>query len=273
MSTAIGFLGLGKLGLPMAANLVDAGYAVTVHNRTASKADPLVARGAKLAARPVDAVTPGGVVVSVLWDGAAVESVITSDGFLEQLAGGVHIVMGTISPATVERLAALHAQHGSSYVEAPIFGRPEAAAARKLWIPIAGPQAAKDRVRPIIEAMGAQGIFDFGADVGAATLVKLIGNFLIISAVRSLGESLAIAEKQGLHVQSVVDMLTQSLFPAPIYQSYGKMIADKTAGAFSQSPIPVKDLGLLESTAQALHLPTPIAHHLLEHLRANMPQP
>jgi 3-hydroxyisobutyrate dehydrogenase-like beta-hydroxyacid dehydrogenase len=271
MSTAIGFLGLGKLGLPMAANLVDAGYAVTVHNRTASKADPLIARGAELAARPVDVVTPGGVVASVLWDGAAVESVVTSDGFLEKLGDGVHIVMGTIAPESVKKLAALHAKHGSTYVEAPIFGRPEAAVARQLWIPIAGPKAAKERVRPMIEAMGAQGLFDFGEDVGAATIVKLIGNFLIISAARSLGESLAVADQHGLAVQSVVDMLTQSLFPAPIYQSYGKMIADKKAAVFSQSPIPIKDLGLFESTAQDVRLPTPIAHHLLDLLRANIP--
>ena len=272
MNETIGFLGLGKLGLPMAANLVDAGHSLIVHNRTASKAEPLVARGAKVGARPVDVVTRGGVVVSVLWDGAAVEEVVTSDGFLEKLGDGVHVVMGTLLPASVAKLAALHAKHGSTYVEAPIFGRPEAATARKLWIPIAGPKAAKERVRPIIEAMGAQGIFDFGERVGAATIVKLIGNFWIISAVRSMGEGLAIAEKSGLDVQSVVDMLTQSLFPAPIYQSYGKMIADKTATSFSQSAIPVKDLGLFETTARDIHSPTPIARHLRELLGANIPQ-
>ncbi len=272
MSETIGFLGLGRLGLPMAANLMSAGHSLVVHNRTASKADALVARGARLAARPVDVVTRGGVVVSVLWDGAAVEEIVTRDGFLETLGDGIHVVMGTISPASAKQLAALHAKHGSAYVEAPIFGRPEAAAARKLWIPIAGAKAAKARVRPLIEAMGAQGIFDFGEDVGAATIVKLVGNFLIISAVRSLGEGLALAEQNGVDVQAVVDMLTQSLFPAPIYQSYGKMIADKTAASFSQSPIPLKDLGLFETTARDVHSPTPIAHHLLELLRANIPQ-
>lgn len=268
MSETIGFIGLGQLGLPMATNLAAAGYSLRVHNRTASKAAELVARGAQPAARPADAVTAGGVVVSVLWDDASVEEVVTSAGFLERLGpGGIHISMSTISPAAARKLAALHAQSGSVYVAAPIFGRPEAAVARKLWVCIAGATAAKERARPVIAAMGAQGIFDFGADEGAATVVKLVGNFLIVSAVRSLAEGLRVAGQSGVNVQSVVDMLTQTLFPAPIYQSYGKMIADGTAGSFSQSAIPLKDMGLLDGAARQVQSPTPILSHFLELLR------
>jgi 3-hydroxyisobutyrate dehydrogenase-like beta-hydroxyacid dehydrogenase len=101
----------------------------------------------------------------------------------------------------------LHAQHGSIYIEAPIFGRPEAAVAQKLWIPFAGPQSAKERVRPLLQAMGGQGLFDFGEEVGAATLVKLVGNFLIGSAAHSLREALSMAEKNGVDPKAVVDML------------------------------------------------------------------
>ncbi len=263
MSEPIGFLGLGSLGFPMAANLLDSGYALTVYNRTASKAEPLLARGARLAGSPADAATPGGIVVNVLWDAATVESVVVSDGFLERLgSGGVHVSMGTLLPERAKRLAARHAEHGSTYVEAPVFGRPEAAAARKLWMPIAGPAAAKDRVRPLLTAMGAQGVFDFGEEVGAATMVKIIGNFLLISAARSLVEGLAVAEKSGVEVKAMVDMLTQTLFPSPIYQSYGAMIAEKKL-VFSQSEIPRKDLGLLERIAEEHSLPTPIAHAIL----------
>ncbi|WNG43258.1 NAD(P)-dependent oxidoreductase [Archangium minus] len=266
MSEAIGFIGLGLLGLPVATNLVDAGHSLRVYNRTAAKAAPLVERGVYLASRPADVVTPGGVVVTLVWDDASLEDVVKSDGFLERLGpGGVHISMSTVLPETARRLERLHAQQGCAYVEAPIFGRPEAAAARRLWIPVAGKQPAKDRVRPLLEAMGAQGIFDFGEAVGAATTVKLVGNFLIVSAAHSLTEALSMAEKSGVDPKAVVEMLTTTLFAAPIYQSYGKMIAEKTPAM--QSPIPLKDVGLFKRTAEQVESPTPISSHLYELLR------
>ena len=265
LNDTIGFLGLGLLGLPVATNLLDAGHPLRVYNRTASKADALVVRGAERAARPADAVTPGGIVVSLLWDDAALESVVTSEDFLSRLApGGVHVSMSTVLPETARRLAALHQEHGCAYVEAPIFGRPEAAVARKLWIPVAGPQAAIARVRPLLEAMGAQGIFDFGEGIGAATTVKLAGNFLIVSAARSLHEALALAEKSGVDPGAVVEMLTTTLFTAPIYQSYGKMIAAKMP--VTPSEIPRKDLGLFTRTASQVDAPTPLASRLHEML-------
>jgi len=162
----------------------------------------------------------------------------------------------------------MHAEHGSVYIEAPVFGRPEAAVAQQLWIPVAGSQIAKERVQLLLKAMGAQGTFDFGEEVGTATLVKIAGNFLISSAVRSLGEALAMAEKNGVDPKAVVDMLTQTLFPAPIYQSYGKMIAEKTV-TFSLSAIPLKDIGLFKETAQRVGSPTPIASVLEDLLRSN----
>ena len=269
MSETIGFIGLGQLGLPMATNLLTAGYALRVYNRTASKADSLVARGAHQATRPADAVTNGGIVATIVWDDAALESVVTSDGFLKQLgSGGIHLSMSTVLPETSKKLAAMHAQYDCAYVEAPIFGRPEAAVARNLWIPFAGPQQAKERVRPLLSAMGGQGIFDFGEEVGAATLVKLVGNFLIGSAALSLREALSMAEKNGVDPQAVVDMLTHTLFPAPIYQSYGKRIAEKTA-PFSQSKIPLKDVGLFKKTAQRVGSTTPIAILLHDLLRSD----
>ncbi len=260
--TTIGFIGLGQLGLPMATNLLDVGYSLRVYNRTASKADTLVARGAQLALRPVDTIASGGVVATIVWDDAALESVVMSDGFLDQLGpGGVHLVMSTVLPETSKKLAAIHAEHGCAYVEAPIFGRPEAAVARGLWIPFAGPQQAKERVRPLLEAMGGKGIFDFGEAVGAANTVKLIGNFLIMSAGRSLQEALNMADKNGVDSQAVIDMLTTTLFPAPIYQSYGKRLAEQ-APLFNQSAIPIKDIGLFRHTAQQVNVPTPIANLL-----------
>src|SRR5579871_2520062 len=174
MSETIGFIGLGRLGLPIATNLLNAGYTLHVYNRTASKAESLVARGANLASSPADTAISGGIVASIVWDDAALESIVMSDGFLSHLRpGGVHISMSTVLPETSKRLAAIHTQHDCAFVEAPVFGRPEAGVAKQLWIPVAGPQQAKERIRPILQAMGGQGIFDFGEEVGAATLVKL----------------------------------------------------------------------------------------------------
>ncbi len=269
MSEMIGFIGLGQLGLPVATNLLNAGYALRVYNRTASKAEALVAQGAHLASRPVDAVTSGGIVATLVWDDAALESVVMSDGFLEHLGpGGIHLSMSTVLPETAKKLAAVHAQHDCAYVEAPIFGRPEAAVAQQLWIPFAGPQQAKERVRPLLQAMGGQGIFDFGEEVGAATLVKLVGNFLISSAGYSMREALSMAQKNGVDPKAVVDMLTHTLFPAPIYQNYGKRIAENNA-PFSQNAIPLKDVGLFKKTAQQVESPTPIASLLYDLLRSD----
>jgi 3-hydroxyisobutyrate dehydrogenase-like beta-hydroxyacid dehydrogenase len=264
MSDVIGFIGLGHLGLPMATNLLNAGYTLRVYNRTASKAEPLLAQsaGAHLVSRPADVVTSGGIVATIVWDDAALESVVMSNGFLEHLRpGGVHIAMSTVSPETSKKLAAIHAQYDCAYIEAPIFGRPEAAAARQLWIPFAGPQSAKERVRPLLQAMGAQGIFDFGEEVGAANMVKIIGNFLISSAGYSMIEALSMAEKNGVDPKAVINMLTSTLFSAPIYQSYGKQIAEGHA-PFSQNAILIKDVGLFQKTAQQVESSTPIARLL-----------
>jgi 3-hydroxyisobutyrate dehydrogenase-like beta-hydroxyacid dehydrogenase len=253
----------------MAHNLVEAGYSLRVYNRTASKAESLVARGVELVARPADTLTRGGVVVTVLWDDAALESVVASDGFLERLGhGGLHISMGTVLPETAQRLAALHAERGCVYLDAPVFGGSAAAAARGLWLPVAGAAPAKERAQPILKALGGLEIFDFGEGIGSASVVKLAGNFLIISAAQSLAEGLSLVERSGVDPKAVVEMLTATLFSAPIYQSYGKMLTEKTV-PFAHSAIPQKDLGLFTRVAERVGSPTSISSQLLEQLSAS----
>jgi 3-hydroxyisobutyrate dehydrogenase-like beta-hydroxyacid dehydrogenase len=263
----IGFLGLGQLGFPIAQNLLRAGYSLKVFNRTGSKADSLVAQGAVRADRPVDAVKAGGIVVSLLWDDASVEGIVHSEDFVNKLGlGGVHISMTTILPETSRKLARLHAEHGAHFVEAPIFGRPEAAIAQKLLICLAGPQAARERVKPLLKAMGAQALYDFGDSAGSATTVKLVGNFMMIASAKAMLEAVTMAETNGVEPKAVVEMLTQSLFDAPIYHIFGKMIVDKTV-LFSQSEIVVKDLGLFTKTAERVGSPTSISsffQHLVQ---------
>ena len=267
MSNAIGFIGLGLLGMPAATNLLDRGHQLRVYNRTASKVDPLVARGAVRAETAADACTPGGIVVSLLWDDASVLEVVNGDGFLDRLGpGGVHIAMSTILPETARTLAARHEAKGSTYLDAPVFGRPEAAAARKLSIALAGAKAAKERARPVLEDLGGSGIFDFGESVGSGVAVKLAGNFLIMSATRSLGEALGFAGKSGVDQATVLAMLTSTLFPSPIYQSYGQRILAGDA-AFA-SKIPEKDMGLFTQTAERIGSPAPIANKLYDLLKS-----
>jgi 3-hydroxyisobutyrate dehydrogenase-like beta-hydroxyacid dehydrogenase len=274
MAEHVGWIGLGALGLPMATNVVDAGYAVTVFNRTASKAAPVVARGATLVGAAPDVAKPGGIVVTSLWDGASVESVVTSE-LLERLKGGLHVSTTTMLPATAKQLADRHAEHGVAFVEAPVFGRPEAAAAKQLAVPFAGSARDKERARSVLAALGAAHVFDLGESFGAALATKLAGNFMIISAVRTFAEALEMAVRAGADPARVVDMLTTTLFAAPIYKSYGQRLLATlaqtgAAGTGFDSRIPEKDLGLVIETAGPLD--TPIAD-LLRTLVSRKRQP
>jgi 3-hydroxyisobutyrate dehydrogenase-like beta-hydroxyacid dehydrogenase len=259
----IGFIGLGHMGQPMALNLLKAGYALKVYNRTASKTEPLVAQGAEAVSQPGAAATPGGIVVSMVRDDAALEEIVTSAGFFEQLGqGGIHLSMSTVSPDTSRRLAEAHAQHGSHYVDAPVFGVPQVAANQKLWICLAGPSAAKQRVRPLLEAMG-QGIFDFGEVVGSANLVKLGGNYISFAAAQTLREVLSLAKKNGVDPVSVVEMFTQTLYPISIFQNFGRQLAlnpDQPSGSW----IALKDVGLFKETAAQAESQAPLAHLLYD---------
>ena len=210
MTQKIGFVGLGAMGLPMAANLLAAGFHLTVYNRTASKAEPLVAKGAHRAARAGDVAHPGGIVVSMLADDASVRSLVMGeDALAEHLApDGIHISMSTVSPATTRELAAYHASHGSVMVAAPVFGRPNAAQAKQLRICVSGSAEAKAKVKPILEAMG-QDVFDFGDNVGAANVVKLAGNFMIAAALEAMGEAVAMMRKSGVDAGAALEMLSQ----------------------------------------------------------------
>ena len=259
----IGFIGLGALGEPLAANLLSAGKSLVVWNRTASKAEPLALQGAKIARQPSDAVTRGGVVLSILWDDASLEELVQSDGFLSALGpGGVHVSMTTVTPDTAKKLAALHEAQGSIYVEAPIFGPPPQAVARQLVICLAGPTAAKQRVHPLLEAMGGQRIVDFGERIGAATATKLVGNFMIISSFVAMQEAFAALTRSGVDPKPTLDMLTTTLLATPGNQ---RLAAILTSG----SPVPksrvlLKDVGLFQLFAERANAPATLAKQMRE---------
>jgi len=256
----IGFVGLGNMGLPMAANLLDAGYHLVVCNRTAAKAEPLVGKGARRAERAGDVAEPGGIVVSMLADDAAVEVLVIAEALAERLApDGIHVSMSTVSPALTRNLSAYHAARGSVMVAAPVFGRPDAAKAKQLRICVSGTADAKAKVRPILEAMG-QGIFDFGERADAANVVKLAGNFMIAAALEAMGEAFAMVRKNGVDPIATIEMLTKTLFAAPMYQVYGPAIAHgKFTPAGFRLPLGLKDINLVLRTAEEAHAPMPTA--------------
>src|SRR5690348_4625803 len=272
MSSEIGFIGLGAMGEPMAANLAAAGYKLRVYNRTAAKADALVAAGATRVERPGDAVERGAVAITMLADDIALEAVtLGADGLAERLgAGGIHISMGTVAPATTRRLAEHHAARGSTMIAAPVFGRPDAAKAKRLWVLTSGPAAQKSAIRPLLDAMG-QGIFDFGEDPGAANVAKLVGNFLIAANLEAMSEALAMAEKQGVERTAVADMLAKTLFACPIYVGYGKAIAEKrfTPVGF-RMPLGLKDVELALRTAAEVTMALPIASLVRDRFLASL---
>jgi 3-hydroxyisobutyrate dehydrogenase-like beta-hydroxyacid dehydrogenase len=261
MTQKIGFVGLGAMGLPMATNLLAAGYHLTVYNRTASKAEPLIAKGARRAERAGDVAHPGGIVVSMLADDASVKALVTGeDALAERIApDGIHVSMSTVSPAITRELAAYHATRGSVMVAAPVFGRPSSAQAKWLWVCTSGSADAKAKVKPILEAMG-QDIFDFGDNPGAANVVKLAGNFMIAAALEAMGEAVAMMRKSGVDPAAALEMLAKTLFAAPVYQGYGPAIAHgRFTPAGFRLPLGLKDIDLVLQTAAAANVPMPAA--------------
>lgn len=261
MKESIGFIGLGNMGQPMALNLLRAGYAMKAYNRDPSKLKAVIEAGATSGSHPSDVAERGGIVVSMVANDAALKEIsVGPDGILSHLGpGGIHISMSTVSPETARKLSALHELQGCSYVAAPVFGRPEAAASRQLWICVAGKAAAKERVDAVLKALG-QGIFDFGEDPSNANIVKVSGNFLIVAAMEALGEAALLAEKNGVDRVKMIDMLTHTIFAGPIYQGYGKRIAEKsfTPVGFEMN-LGLKDVNLVLDTAERSLLPLPLA--------------
>jgi 3-hydroxyisobutyrate dehydrogenase-like beta-hydroxyacid dehydrogenase len=261
MAIEVGFIGLGNMGVPMAEALIDAGMRLTVWNRTAAKADPLIAKGARRAASAAEAAEPGGIAITMLADDAALESVTLGEaGLAARLGkGGVHLSMSTVSPALSRRLAEHHARHGGIYLSAPVFGRPERARARKLWIVISGPATAKERVRPLLEAMG-QHTFDMGERPDAAAVMKLVNNFLIMSAIEAISEALVMAEKGGLDGPAVAHVLGNSLFNCPLYQGYLDTINKRAfEPAGFKLKLGLKDIELVLRMAGEASVPAPTA--------------
>ena len=262
----VGFIGLGQMGGAIALNLVKAGHSVTVYNRTRAKAEALAAQGAKIAESPADALRQP-VLITMLADDAAIEGVLFGDGngLAAMGQGAVHISMSTISVALSERLTEAHRNAGQAYVAAPVFGRPEAAAAAKLFVVAAGPDAQLKRCQPLFDAIG-QRTFVVGDKPSAANLVKLSGNFLLAAVIECLGEAFALTRKGGVDPKLYLEILTSTLFSAPAYKTYGTIIANQQyEPAGFKMTLGLKDIRLALAAADALAAPMPVASLVHDH--------
>ena len=261
MTQTIGFIGLGNMGLPMAKNLIKAGYHLQVYNRSLDKTAELDAESITPCKTPAQAAANVAFVVSMLsQDDVLVEATTGTNGILQSIPkDAVHISMSTISPDTALLLAGLHNAAGSHYIAAPVFGRPEAAAAQKLFICTSGNADAKTKAKPILEALG-QGIYDFGEAAGAANVLKIAGNFMILASLEMMAEAFTLAEKNGLDPIAVASFFGSTLFNAPIYQNYGRLIAHKQYQPVGfKASLGYKDAKLALKLSQDSQTPMPLA--------------
>ncbi len=262
----VGFIGLGHMGLPMARNLLKAGHRLRVYNRTRAHAEPLERDGATVAGTPAEA-SAGDAVLTMLANDQAVEDVVFGgQGILKGLRqGGTHISMSTITVALSESLLNAHREAGQNYMAAPVFGRPDAAAAAKLFVVAAGEKKLTDQFQPLFDALG-QRTFVLSENAPEANLVKLSGNFLIASMIECLGETVALMRKYEVDPRRFLEIMTETLFAAPVYRTYGALIAEqKYQPAGFKLELGLKDVRSVLAAAEAKAVPMAVASVVRDH--------
>lgn len=259
---AIGFIGLGNLGTPIAENLLKATGQLYVYNRTASKAQPLIEKGAVLCQSVKELASYCEVVFSIVTDDAALNRItLGDDGIAANLRqDGVHISMSTILPETATLLAAKHEQYGNYYIACPVMGRPDAARTQKLNFLVSGNGNKITGIEDLLKNAGGSGIWNFGENVSAANVAKLCTNFLIMSAIEAMAEGIGLADKSGINAEQWMNMLTQGLFASPVYINYSNILlkeAFQPAGFALR--LGLKDMNLVLQQAKETHTDMPVA--------------
>jgi 3-hydroxyisobutyrate dehydrogenase-like beta-hydroxyacid dehydrogenase len=268
----VGFIGLGAMGGGIAGNLLRSGHRLRIWNRSAAPVDRLVAQGALRAGEPLEAAS-ASIFFSMLAEDSAIRSVFIDGGLMERLKpGAVHVNLATISVSFAREFAALHRRRGIGYVAAPVLGRPDVAAAGKLNIMAAGASADIERVQPLLDAIG-QKTWRFGEAPERANAVKLAANFMIASALQTMAEATALLRAHDIAARDFLEMATNTLFAAPVYQGYGKLIADERyAPAGFKLKLGLKDIRLALEAADGVHVPMPFASVLKDNFLDAMAQ-
>lgn len=254
----IGFVGLGNMGQAMAANLLKGGHQLVVWNRSPDPVQTLVEQGAVAATEPAQAFAVD-VVFSMLADDKALRQVLLESGLLDTLkAPLIHVNMATIAVAFADDLAARHQEKGVRYIAAPVLGRPNVAATGDLNILAAGPSDAIDTVQPLFDLIGRK-TWRMGDKASQANVMKVAVNFMIASAIESMAEASVLVGAYGLESGQLIDLISNSIFPGPVYAGYGKMIAERSyePAAFKAS-LGLKDVGLALAAAEQVQVPMPL---------------
>lgn len=261
----IGFLGLGKMGTPMARHLLAAGHELRVWNRTEGKTEPLLREGAIAAGTPAEAELGVDAVITMLFDDAANEEVIFgANGLMDALSpGALHISCSTISVELSERLTQEHARHKHEFVAAPVFGRPNVAEQGKLWVVGAGAEHAVAKARPLLETFS-RGISLVGTEPREAHAVKLGGNFLISAMLYSLSEAFVYADGQGIEPAVFFEAVNSALFQSPFYAAYSRTMLNPPAEAGASILLGEKDTRLLREAAASRGTRVKLADTLAE---------
>jgi 3-hydroxyisobutyrate dehydrogenase-like beta-hydroxyacid dehydrogenase len=261
----IGFLGLGKMGTPMALRLLAAGHELSVWNRTEGRTEPLAREGAIVAGTPAEAELGADAVVTMLFDDAANEEVLFGpNGLMDALEPGtLHIACSTISVALSERLTTEHIRRAVDFVAAPVFGRPNVANEGRLWVVAAGTDEAVARARPVLEPLS-RGISVIGREPRQAHAVKLGGNFLISTMIQSLSESFVFAESQGIEPAIFLEAVNSALFQSPFYADYGNVMLNPPEHAGASIDLGAKDTCLLRQAAASRNTRLSLADNLAE---------
>ncbi|MFE9424981.1 NAD(P)-dependent oxidoreductase [Kitasatospora sp. NPDC006697] len=258
-SMNVGFVGLGAMGRAMAGQLLAAGHRVQVWNRSPEPVEQLVAQGAVAAGSVAEVFTANEVVVSMLANDAAVEALLLDEELLAGATAGVHVNMATISTELAVRATELHRRHGLGYVAAPVLGRPDAAAAGNLAILAGGPEELLDRVAPVFAAVGRH-TYRLGTEPQQANLCKISINFMLFSAVEAFAEAAALGESGGLAAADLLEVVTGTLFPGPVYAGYGGAIAaERYEPAGFRVELALKDVSLALASGAANAVPLPLA--------------
>jgi 3-hydroxyisobutyrate dehydrogenase-like beta-hydroxyacid dehydrogenase len=264
----IGVIGLGHMGSAMALSLLRAGHTVTVHNRTPSKAEPLLALGASYAATPADA-CHGDAVITMLSDDHAVRGLLCAPhGLLDVLAPmkTVHISASTISPLLVRNLAERHRERNEQFISAPVLGRPDVAEAGKLTSLAGGDPDVIEAMRPVLDAYS-QRVFVVGPRPESANVVKLACNTLIASMIEAVGETLALIAKSGLvEPRTFLDVLQATMLSSPFFRPYAEHLRDHELAPGFAMPMALKDIELTLATAHDVAVPLPLASLIRDHM-------
>src|SRR2546423_5237058 len=257
MMKTISYFGLGTMGSGMASNLLKAGYEVTVWNRSAAKCEPFARNGARVADTPADAARDVDLVMYSLSNDQAVEEVVFgAKGILREInQGQIAIDMSTVLPATSLREQEAYAKRGVDFLDVPVFGSKQESADGKLWIMGAGNKAIFEKVKPVLEHLG-QTIHYFGKN-GNAAVMKLVGNLIVALELEALAEGLVLAEKVGLDLNTVMEVVKVADFRSPLLVSNGQNILKRDFSTSFALKLMLKDAGLIEKFAGSLQSPIP----------------